>query len=323
MKRRHFLGVVCGGVAAPGGRLAAQQRGSSFRVGVFSQGRLDDWPLTGLTKGLSDLGRSSPAVVIQHTQVSDYANLESRARELLEKGPHVIVVYGATPARAVISLTSSTPVVVVSGGDPVEAGFSRSFARPSANVTGFMGATPDMQGKRIELIKEALPSARRIGVLFNPAASVERRFVEQAADAAVRAGLELQPVEALGGDDLAASLATLRSMGAEALLTVPSTALTTNAKAVGSMATRSRLPGLFHSREFAVGGGLASFGANTYETFRQVAGYVDRILSGTRPSELPFQRPDHAELVVNLKTARDLGIQLPHAFLARASEVIE
>jgi putative tryptophan/tyrosine transport system substrate-binding protein len=323
MKRRYFLAAVSGGLSATGGRLAAQQRIPSARLGVFSQGRLDGWPLTGLTKGLSELGHSESTLLIHQTQVSDYSNLEPRARELLEKRPNVIVAYGATPARAVIALTTSTPVVVVSGSDPVEAGLSRNFARPSENVTGFVGATPDMQGKRIELIKEALPSARRIGVLFDPSTSNERRLVDQASEAAGRAGLDLQQIEVRSGGDLAAALSKLRGMGAEALLTLPSTTLSVNANTLGAMATRQQLPGLFHSREFAMGGGLASFGANTYETFRQVAGYVDRILSGTRLSELPFQRPEHVELVVNLRAARELGVHFSHAFLARASETIE
>src|SRR5262249_11559996 len=150
-KRRHFLSMVCGGLPAAGGRLTAQQNIPLVRVGVFSQGRLDAWPLTGLTKGLSELGRSESTLAIDHTQLSDYSNLEPRARELLERRPNVIVAYGATPARAIIALTTTTPVVVVSGVDPIEAGFTRSFARPSANITGFVGATPDMQGKRIEL----------------------------------------------------------------------------------------------------------------------------------------------------------------------------
>ena len=323
MKRRRFLVFVCGGLVATAAGPADAQQVGKLRLGVISQGRLEGWPFTGLLKGLTDLGYREPGLSIHHARIIDYSKLEPLAREMVDDKPDVVVAYGATAARAVLAVTAATPVIVVSGSDPVEAGLTTSFARPSRNVTGFVGATPEMQGKRIELLRDALPSAKRVGVMFDPTTVNERRLVDQAADAAGRAGLELLPVEVRSSDDFSAALTKLRSFGADALLTGPSAILSIHARTLGETVTRQRLPALFHSREFVLGGGLLSFGANTYETFRQVAGYVDRIASGTRITDLPFQRPEHVELVVNARAARDLGVHLSPAFLARASDIVE
>jgi putative ABC transport system substrate-binding protein len=324
VKRRHLLGAVLGSVATQRSNVVGAQGRDARRIGVLSQGRLDDWPLSGLVKGLSELGRTSQTLFIDHTPADGYSNLAALAKQLVEKKPEVIVVYGAVPARAALALTTSTPVVTVSGTDPVEVGLSDSFARPSGNVTGFVGSTPEVHGKRIELVREVLPSSKRVAVFFNPSTLNEYRFVEQLVAYASPLGLEVMRVEIRQAADLSAAVfSQLGNLGLDALVTVPSVTLATNAKQIGALATSHRLPGLFHSREFVVGGGLASFGANTYETFRLVAGYVDRILSGTKVSDLPFQRPQHIELVVNMRAAEQLGVSLPHSLLFRADEVLE
>lgn len=321
MKRRHLLGAVAGVVATQRMHVASAQE--IRRIGVLGQGHLDDWPLSGLVKGLFDLGRTSKTVAIDHTPAVGYENLAALAKSLVEKKPEVIVTYGATPTRAVLALTADTPVVVVTGSDPVEAGLSDSFARPSRNVTGFVGGTPSVPGKRIELTREMLPSAKRLAVLFDPSTVSEHRLVEQLVTAASRVGIEVEQVEVRQAGDFPAAFSRIGQLAVDALVTGPSITLSTNARQIGALATGHRLPGVFHSREFVVGGGLACLGANTYETFRLVAGYVHRILAGTKVSNLPFQRPEHVELVVNMRTAKQLGIAVPPSVLFRANEVLE
>jgi len=222
--------------------------------------------------------------------------------------------------------TKTIPIVFAGVGDPVESGLVGNLARPGGNVTGLSSLGPELVAKRLELLKQALPWADRIAVLRLPGALGERTDKDMlaGADAAARAlAVRLQLVEARGADEFARAFADMSAGRANALTVLPSNRFERERESLVELAAKYRLPAVYTSREFVDVGGLMSYGPNSADLHRRAASYVDKILNGAKPGDLPVEQPTKFELVINLKTANSLGLTIPQSVLAHADEVIQ
>ena len=238
----------------------------------------------------------------------------------------IVVVGGEVPIRAAKNATKTIPIVMVGrGADPVEAGLVESLARPGGNVTGITNLTVDLGGKRLELLKEAVPKVARIAVLYDPAVPGNVVEVKEVLPLAARAlGLTLQPWEIRTADDFDRVFAALNKQRPDGLYVTPAGSLMrTNVKRIADFASKSRLPSMYGNRVFVEAGGLMSYGADQTDSYRRVAYFVDRILKGAKPADLPVEQPTKFELVINLKTAKQIGLTIPPEVLARANRLIK
>jgi putative ABC transport system substrate-binding protein len=243
------------------------------------------------------------------------------AAELVRHKVDVIVASSQAPALAAKRATQTIPIVMVNATDPVEAGLVASLARPGGNVTGLsQQLTPEIRAKQLQLLKEALPKISRVAVLWSAATTVGRGEYEAAGRAL---GLRIQFVEVRGADDLGRAFAALAGERIAAVLVPGDMLLFTERRRVAALAREHRLPGIYSLREFTEAGGLMSYSARISEQFRRAAGYVDKILRGANPATLPVESPTQYELVINLKTAKALGLTIPQSVLVRADEIIQ
>lgn len=260
--------------------------------------------------------------------VSRYAEgreerLPQFAAELVTGEVDVIFAIGPPQALAAASATATIPIVFVGGGDPVQLGLVRSLAHPGGNVTGLTFETVELVAKRIELLKEVVPAAGRIGVVWNPNNTVNKLELNEALTAVAKLGLNLLPVEIRTPDDIEEAFVTLTKQGADAVLVTSSPITFPNRVRIAEAAAKAHLPAMTALREYAVAGGLMSYGPSYADHCRRAAVYVDEILHGAKPAELPVQQPGIFELVVNFKAAKALDLTVPGSVIARADEVIE
>jgi putative ABC transport system substrate-binding protein len=253
-----------------------------------------------------------------------------RAPELLAelvrlKVDIIVVAGGDTLIRAVKNATKTIPIVmVVSGADPVEAGFIESFARPGGNVTGLSNLDRELDAKRLELLKEAVTKVARVAVLYDPASPITVREVKEVLPVAARAlKLTIQPWEVRGADDFDKVFSAMGKQRSDGLYVLNSPLMRPNAKRIADFALKSRLPSMYANRAAIDAGGLMYYGANEAESYRRVAYFVDRILKGTKPADLPVEQPTKFELMFNLKTAKQIGVTIPQSMLYRADKVIK
>jgi putative tryptophan/tyrosine transport system substrate-binding protein len=284
-------------------------------------------------QGLHDLGYvEGRNVVIEYRD--EYRDAEGKrerlpalAAELVARKVDVILAEGGTLGpRVAMQATTTIPIVFAGAGDPVGSGLVTSLARPGGNVTGLSGIGPELVGKRLELLKQALPGVDRVAVLRQPVALGERTAKDmlKAADVAARAlGVQPQFIEARGPDELARAFSDMTSARAGALTVLPANMFLREHRRLVDLAAKNRLPAVYTSREFVDAGGLMSYGANQADLFRRAATYVDKILKGAKPGDLPVEQPTKFELVINLKTAKALGLTIPQSVLAHADEVIQ
>jgi putative ABC transport system substrate-binding protein len=243
------------------------------------------------------------------------------AADLVRQKVDVIVASSQAPALAAKRVTSTIPIVMVNATDPVEAGLVASLARPGGNVTGLsQQLTPEIRAKQVQLLKEALPKVYRVAVLRSPATTVGLREYEAAGQAFE---LRVQFVEIRGADDLGRAFAAMARDRVDALLVPGDILLFTERRRVAALALEHRLPGIYSLREFTEAGGFMSYSARLTEQFRRAAVYVDKILRGANPATLPVESPSQYELVINLKTAKALGLTIPQSLLIRADQLIE
>jgi putative ABC transport system substrate-binding protein len=324
MNRRAFIGAVAGSLLAPTGGVAALQAGRVYRVGLLFPGG----PSTGIAAfgpAIRSLGwvPGQNLILEQRYARGDLARLPALAAELVGLKVDVLVVSSvAIPAARAATRTIPT-VMAFAVDDPVEEGWVASLARPGGNLTGVTLYAPELAGKRLELLKTVLPGVRRVGVLAwpRPGGLGQLRATELAARSM---GLQLQVAEVAESPQYEGALATLRRDGAEALLVLSSSAFFAERQRIADLAIRHRLPLVAPFREVAEAGGLMAYGPNIVELWGQrVPVYVDRILKGARPGDLPIEQPTKYELLVNLKTAKTLGLTLAPSFLLRADQVIE
>ncbi len=248
------------------------------------------------------------------------------AAELVRRNVDVIVVAGGDPAvRSVMNATKTIPIVMTGGGaDPVEAGFAKSLSRPGGNVTGITLLVIDLAGKRLELLKEAVPKVSRVAVLYesnNPTSVVEANEILPAAARTLK--MTTQPWEVRTQAGFEKVFAGLNKHGADGLYVCTGALMNTNQKRIVGFASKSRLPAVYGRKEYVENGGLMYYGADLADSYRRVAYYVDRILKGAKPADLPVEQPTKFEFVINLKAATQVGLTIPQSVLYRADRVIK
>jgi putative ABC transport system substrate-binding protein len=248
--------------------------------------------------------------------------LPALATELVHGNVDVIVAMSAASVNAAKQVTTSIPIVMIINSDPVETGLVASYARPGGNVTGFSPITPELAGKRLELLTEVAPEIRRVAVLWEPIQAKIPDFRETRV-AAQTLGLQLQPLELRNPGEFATVFAAATADPPDALLTLGSPTTVIYRAQILDFAARARLPAMYDKKEFVIDGGLMAYIPSPVEHGRRTAAYVDKILKGTKPADLPVEQPTRFELVINLKTATELGLKIPQSILLRADEVIE
>ena len=321
MKRRAFLGAVTGGLLAAPLAAEGQQAGKVYRIGFLSSLPV---PATALANSLRNAGLVEGQNVVIDRRLTDAPEeLPRLAEELVRDRPDVIVAYWDRDVISAREATRSIPIVMIIGVDPVGAGLVTSLARPGGNVTGSVITEPAIAGKTLQELKQAVPTIDRVAVLWNPSFTLPA-YYEAMVEAARRSGMTLVSVEARTTADFDAALARVTAIRPHALF-VDGLAVPRQAHRVQLLefVARQRLPTVYTARHWVVAGGLMSYNASLDEAWNRTGSYVARILKGTKPGDLPIERPTKFELVINLKTAKALGLTIPPSLLARADQVIE
>jgi ABC-type uncharacterized transport system substrate-binding protein len=326
MKRREFI-TLLGGAAAAWPLAARAQQSSSALLGVLMAGAATTFTkeLDTFRDALRGLGHvEGRNVRFEYRFADGYLDrLPGLAAELVQLNPNVIVS-SPMPANVVVAKATSTiPIVMASGADPVGFGLVKSLSHPGGNVTGLTNFAEELASKQIDLMRELLPRLTRLAALVNVANPLHVPQWRETQAAAAQAAIALVPFEFRSPDQFEAAFATFSRERADALLVPPDVTFNTHRRRIASLAARVRLPTIFFTPQSAEDGGLMSYGPNQIENYRRAAIYVDKILKGAKPQDLPIERPTKFELVINLKTARALGLEVPPTLLARADEVIE
>jgi putative ABC transport system substrate-binding protein len=324
IRRRECIGLLGGAAAWPFAALA--QRGEKVaRIGYLRLGRTARDPrFAAFRAALSDLGYIEDRnIIIEVRRAEDRSDLPELAMSLIRLPVDVIVASDSQATRAASTATQTIPIVMRISGDPVATGFVPSLARPGGNVTGVTSESTDISGKRVEILKELVPRLRNLAMLWDPVNPGASDAVRETEAAARTLGLTLKAIAVHRADDLEKAFAEIARERIDALVALPVATITVNRERIVELAARARLPTMFQERTFAQAGGLSAYGPDFEQLFRRMAVYVDRILKGARPADLPVEQPTKFELVVNLKTARALGLDVPPTLLARADEVIE
>ena len=324
--RRQFL-IAAGLLLAAPHTVSAQPTKKPYRVGFLSTGRPTDNRLQrAFLRGLSELGwvDGKNMAVESRWAEGKFERLPGLAAELVGLPVDVIVVTTTQCALAAKGATRTIPIVTVVIGDPVATGLVTSLARPDGNITGLtFVAGAEMGGKLLELFKKAVPHASRIAVLWNPTNPMHRHLLKEAESGARKLTVQVQPIAAGSLDALDGALAALARERPDAILVVPDPLFFLTRQRLLDFAAKNRLPAMYGWREPVDEGGLMAYGPNMPDLFRRAAIYVDKILKGAKPADLPVQRPTKFELVVNLKTARALGITIPPTAALAADELIQ
>src|SRR6266566_3874461 len=329
MQRREFIGLIGGAAAWPLAARAQQPAGRVYRVGYLSIGAREQtlYATKAFEEGLRSLGyRIGENVVIEYRFANaEIERLPALAADLVWIGVDIIIAAGGNPATdAAMKATTIIPIVMTTVVDPVSAGIVASLARPGGNVTGLaVDAGGEILGKRFELLKETLPNLSRVGILFNPDVAVNRSRLTSMAEPARVLGLTLVPVEARGLNALEQAFAIMVKERAQAFVVQGDTVLFNYRSQIAELALKNRLPVASLQRELAEAGFLLTYGADIPDLYRRSAVFVDKIFKGTKPADLPVEQPTKFELVINLKTAKALGVEVPPTVLIRADEVIE
>ena len=298
------------------------------RVGVLSAGplaaRTHRWDA--FRQRLRELGytEGQNILIVIRAPAQEGSPLDDLAADLARANVNVIVVQGVLAAHAAKRASPSTPIVMAGLSDPVGAGLVRGLAHPGGNVTGVSMMSAEISGKRLELLRELAPSISRVGVLWNPSNPVSRAGVRETEAAARTLGLRSLSLEVRQPEDLATAFRTAIEAKVDSLVLVDDRIFVGLRAQVADFALKNRLPTIYGSTAaFAEAGGLAVYGPNDTEYYRHAAGYVDKILKGAKPADLPVEQPTKFELVINLKTAKALGLTIPPSLLGRADQVIE
>jgi putative ABC transport system substrate-binding protein len=327
MKRRDFI-TLLGGAAAVWPLAARAQQPERPVVGWLSSRAPDlDAPLAiAFAKGLAETGyvEDRNVAIESHWAYGQTDRLPALAADLLRRQPSVMLVAGAGVAaiQAIRARNSAIPIVFSTAADPVQAGYVASLSRPTGNITGVTNLGNEVSPKRIEVLHEMVPQATSIALLATPVAGEPFPEPDMLA-AAQTLGLTLHPLRATNEREIDDAFATLSKLGVGALVIETSPLFTTRMEQLASLTLRYRMPAIYQFRGFPAGGGLVSYGGNLPEAYRLAGIYVGRILKGEKPADLPVQRLTKVELILNLKTAKALGITVPPSLLARADEVIE
>ena len=328
MKRRAFITLLGGAAVWP--LTARAQQGERMRhVGVLMPSAADDpvgqIRLGAFLQGLQPLGwavGSNVRIDIRWT-AGDASLSRKYAAELVALAPHVILAAGGSTVEPLLQVSRTVPIVFAIAPDPVGAGYVDSLGRPRGNVTGFATFEFGLGAKWLELLNEIAPGRTRVAVIRDPAVVTGIGQFGAIQSAAPSMGIEVSPINLLDADRIERAVADFVRSAHDGLIVAASALATKHRNLIVGLAARHNLPAVYNQRAFVAAGGLISYGPDLVDQYRRAAGYVDRILKGEKPAELPVQAPTKYELVINLKTAKALGLDVPPTLLARADEVIE
>ncbi len=325
MRRREFIGLVTATAWAHAAR--GQQPAGVRRIGVLSPFPAADTVLwnKALLQGLRDLGwiEGKNLAIEYRFAEGKKDRLPELAADLVRQKVDLIVTNVTLDTLAAKNATTQIPIVMVAVGDPVATGFVGSLSRPGGNITGLSQMTSDLGGKRLEVLKQIAPTISSIAVFFDPDDPLSARDAKEVRLAAQRLGIEVRSLEVRNKADLEKALQEAVSLHVGALVIMPAPILFESVKPIADFALQARLPSTFHIREFAAAGGLVTYGVDRLDLCRRAATYIDKILKGANPADLPVEQPTKFELVVNLKTAKALGLTVPANLLSIADELIE
>src|SRR6266536_2624187 len=330
MRRRHFIKVLTGaGVLWPV-VVRAQQSDRMRRIGVLLGGLAPDDPNTqAQTRALTQVLQQLSWIEGRNLQIDyrsglgDTERSRKYAAELVALNPDVIVASGTVTVTPLLQITRTVPIVFLNVADPVGAGFVESLARPAGNATGFALFEYNLSAKWLELLKQIAPSVTRAAVLRDAAitAGIGQFAVIQSVAPSV--GIDVSPINVHNSDEIERAVTAFARTANGGLIVTASGSSAVHRKLIISLAARHKLPAVYYRRLYVADGGLISYGPDYVDQYRQAAGYVDRILKGEKPADMPVQTPTKYELVINLKTAQGLGLTIPPSLLARTDEVIE
>jgi putative ABC transport system substrate-binding protein len=322
MKRREFISLLSGAVVAWPLAARAQQRTSKIpRIGIIDDAAIWDH----FRQGLRDLGYiEGQTVAIEYRSAEGKPDrLAAAASELARLPVDVIATFATTATYAAKQATTTVPIVMIAVGDPVRSGLVASLARPEGNITGNTVLGPELAAKRLQLLKEVFPTISRIAFLWNPNNASHAAYLEEWKAAAPELGVKMHFVAVSSSDEFDGAFAAMMRERPDAFAMTADPFHLLHIVWITDFLAKNGLPGMYQVREQAIAGGLMSYGASVPDLFRRGASYVHKILQGTRPAELPVEQPVKFELVINLKTAKAIGLTIPESFLLRADEVIE
>ena len=327
MRRRDVLALLGGTPLLWTFAGRAQQSGKMARIGFLgnSTAALESNLVGPFRDGLRDLGyEEGRNITIEYRWAEGkYDRFPSLVAELIAAKVDVIVTAGTPATLAVKKATASIPLIMVAVGDPIGTGIVASLAHPGGNITGLSSIAPELEGKRLELLREIIPKLANIAVLWNPANPFHKASLKQAQAAAQTLRMKVQSVAVRTREELENTLTAILRDPPEALLVLADRVFLHNRARLMDFAAEHRLPGVYAYRELVEAGGLMSFGPNYADMHRRAATFVDKILKGAKPADLPVEQPTKFELLINLKAAKALGLTVPPSLLARADEVIE
>ena len=327
MRRRDFTVFFVVGTTMWPLQIHAQQSRKIPRIGVLLPGApVSSSPRTkAFLDGLRELGYvEGTTIAIEWKWGNDQPDtLPGLAADLVRSNVDVIVTGGTPAAKALKATTRTIPIVMAVVGDPVAAGLVDSLARPGGNITGFSIVAPELGTKRLELLKEIVPNLSSIAVFSNPRNPQQKIEMKEMQTAAQAMGLQLHPFEISTEDELEDAFIAMNKAAVQALILLTDLIFFSQRKRTVELASKYKLPAMYFFQVFVEEGGLMSYGPSDADLFRRAAGYVDRILKGTKPGELPVQQPTKFDLYINLKAAKTLGVTIPEFFLTRADKVIE
>jgi ABC-type uncharacterized transport system substrate-binding protein len=310
----------------------AQQPKKLPRIGILFIGGRDQPHLEAFKQGLRERGYSEGKNILLEYRYAEgnLDRLQSLASELVQLKVDVIVTTSGNSARAATKATKTIPIVLTTGADPVKSGLAESLAKPGRNITGLSIIEEDLSGKRVEILKETLPKMTRLAYLWNPVAvsysaagkTSGNPSYDEAEKITKNIGIQLIPYRVRNLAEIEKAFADMRKVRPHALLVLQSPVMTLNSKHIVELALEQDLPGIYPSNQFAEQGGLIAYGPKIGEMYRRAATYVDKILKGANPADLPVEQPTKFELVINLKTAKHIGLTIPPNVLARADRVI-
>ena len=327
-RRKLLVAFGAGALTAPFGSFA-QQQGKVWRVGFLAQRSrptsLGSWYYGEFSRGMRDLGyiEGKNLVIEWRFSAGNYERLPGLAAELVKLKVDVIVTTGTPSTTAAQQATTNIPIVMASGGDPVGARFVKSLARPEGNITGLTTMSGDLVQKQLEMLRSVVPKLSRAAVLMNPANSTDTRLLRNVHAAGAATKVTILPVEARTVHEIEKAFAAMDHRRAEAVIVSFDSIFNEQYRHISALASEHRLPSIAGRKEYAEAGGLMGYGPNFSDQYRRAAAYIDKIFKGAKAGDLPVEQPTKFELIINGKTAKTLGLEIPQSLLISADKVIE
>jgi putative tryptophan/tyrosine transport system substrate-binding protein len=326
MRRRKFIALLGGSAVAWPLAALAQQPAKPWRIGfLFPRSASDIYSFDEFRRGMQDLGYVERKDFVIEPRYADgqYERLAGLAEELVRMKVDVILAVASPAIRAAQRATQTIPIVMSATGDPIASGLVTNLARPGGNTTGMSLLSPDIGTKHLELLTMLVPKISRVALLLNPGSSTRTSILKAIETAGQSAGIAVLPIDAGTAEEVDRGFAELKQARAEAVVVAADAFLIGEGRHIAELATQYRLPSIFEIRESVKSGGLMSYGPSVGAIYRRAASYVNKILKGAKPGDIPVEQPTKFELVINLKTAKALGLEIPPTLLALADEVIE